>query len=794
VIQPESAASVGGDVSPEVSGPTDAPQTNHSFADEPLLIRRLGKLADRGQSLEQARSEEGQRSIEGSQSFLVALNDRLRPLRDAIEIQSEAVQLLGERLGADWAYYVEYDNDLAYGTVHSNYQKFDGPSLIGRYPLNERKDFIAAMAAGLTIAEGDIQSSAFDTPQTRAQHVALGVRGYAGAPVVKGEQLIAAVGVAFRAPHGWTPIELALVEETAQRTWEAVERARAELAIASELADTKLLQVLSTQLIEEEDSTGLYEKILDAAVSIMRADFGSLQTFHAERGPQGALRLITSRGFTAEAAQAWEWIGPNAHTTCAKALRTGARVIEPDIARAEFMIGTADQARMLGVGIRAGQTTRLVSRGGQTVGMISTYWRQLHEPSERDLRLLDLLARQAADLMERTQAVEALRRNERQLKEADRRKDEFLAVLAHELRNPLAPIRTGLELIRLSGNNAAAIEETRIMMERQVGHMVRLIDDLLDVSRITTGKIELQRQPTPLATLVNGVIEANRDALVASQVSLDLDLTDASTLIDVDPTRFAQILSNVLHNAVKFTGAGGRIRVSAQVQESAEHEMEARIVVADTGVGISADLLPRVFDLFVQDNASARGVQAGLGIGLALARQLIEMHDGTIEAESGGPGLGSTFVIRVPLSARVTAMESPTALHVAPRITRHVVVIDDNADAADALRRLIAVLGGECRVAYSGESGLAEILAFDPDIVFLDIGMPGLDGYEVCRRIRQSVGPDVVIVALTGWGQEQDKREATRAGFNMHLTKPADPLVLERMLAADRPLTLPNIP
>ncbi|HEY7235927.1 MAG TPA: GAF domain-containing protein, partial [Gemmatimonadaceae bacterium] len=413
--------------------------------------------------------EYSQPAVERPQGYLLALNDRLRPLRDAIEIQTEAVRLLGARIGADWAYYVEYDDELAYGTIHTDYRKLpDAPSLAGRYPLAESRELIAELSAGRTVTEEDLQASPLASPAVRERNAASGVRAFAGVPVFKANQLIAAVGVAFRATHTWTPLEIAIMQETAARTWEVVERARTERAVAMELADTKLLQKLSAQLTEEEDSTALYETFVDAAVSILQSEFATLQIFYPERGQSGELRLITARGFTAQAVRAWEWVSRRDHTLCAQALRTQARVQVPDIEQAEFMAGTPDQAGLLKEGARSGQATPLVSRGGKTVGMISTFWRRTHRSSERDLRLLDLLARQAADLIERTQVVEALRRNERQLKDADRRKDEFLAVLAHELRNPLAPLRTGVETLRLAGNNPAIIEETRLMMERQL--------------------------------------------------------------------------------------------------------------------------------------------------------------------------------------------------------------------------------------------------------------------------------------------------------------------------------------
>jgi signal transduction histidine kinase/ActR/RegA family two-component response regulator len=589
--------------------------------------------------------------------------------------------------------------------------------------------------------------------------------------------------------------ELRFLDLLARQAAETIERRRtddalrdSERRLSAELADTKLLQAVSSQLIKEQDSMTLYETIVDAATSIMHSEFASLQMLYPERGAGGELKLIASRGFSDDAKKIWQWVTRDHNTTCGAALRFGVRVIAPDIAQCDFMAGTRDQAWFLQSGVRASQTTPLVSRAGRMLGMLTTLWREPHQPSERDLRLLDLLARQAADLMERMQAEETLRRNEAELKEADRRKDEFLAVLAHELRNPLAPLRTGLELIRLAGDTAAAVEEVRVMMEEQVAHMVRLIDDLLDVSRITSGKIRLQRQPTALVTLVNAAVEANQAAIGAARVALSIELPPVPVVLDADPTRVIQVLSNILHNAVKFTGPGGRIRVAAELRHAADEAVgEIVLTVSDSGAGISREMLPRVFDLFTQDDSVTHRLDAGLGIGLALARQLVEMHGGTIDVQSDGPGLGSTFSVRLPLSRDVVTPRTPSPVPI-PRIARRVVVVDDNVPAATAMKRFVTALGGDCRVAYDGATGIAHVREFHPDVVLLDIGMPGMDGYETCRRIRREFGFDVIVVALTGWGQERDKQEAARAGFDVHLAKPADPLVLERLLMDTRPV------
>jgi signal transduction histidine kinase/ActR/RegA family two-component response regulator len=467
-------------------------------------------------------------------------------------------------------------------------------------------------------------------------------------------------------------------------------------------------------------------------------------------------------------------------------LEAGTRVVVADLEDGRTGSDSTEQEVFRRSGVRAVQTTPLVTRNGTTVGLLSTYWRQPRAPTEREGRWFDLLARQVADLLERTEAVAALRRSERELKEADRRKNEFLAVLAHELRNPLAPVRTGLELMRLAGDNRFAVERVRGMMERQVAHMVRLIDDLLDVSRITSGKIRLQREISLLPELVQGAIEASRAGLTAGRFELAVDLPSDPVWLDVDPTRFVQVVSNLLHNALKFSEDGGRIAIAGRVvDDPAGAGKELMLTVTDSGMGISREMLPRVFDLFTQDESAVNRSNTGLGIGLALASRLMSLHGGSIEAASDGPGLGSTFTVRMPV-VHDRAAPAPPRPGQGPHATaRSVLVIDDNADAANTTAMLVETLGGSCEVAYDGASGFAKALVLRPDVILLDIGMPGMDGYQTCRKIRSALGQEVVIVAVTGWGQEQDKDEAYRAGFNAHLTKPADPAALEHLLAAD---------
>ncbi|HYB96814.1 MAG TPA: PAS domain S-box protein [Vicinamibacterales bacterium] len=426
-----------------------------------------------------------------------------------------------------------------------------------------------------------------------------------------------------------------------------------------------------------------------------------------------------------------------------------------------------------------------VMKQGRFVAAMAVHTDAPRQWQPEEVALVQRVANRCWESIERAKVTQSLRASEARLLEADRRKDEFLAMLAHELRNPLAPIRTGLQLIRLAGDTPAAVAQVRTMMERQLAHIVRLVDDLLDVSRITSGKIQLQREPVSLRQLIEDAVDVNRAAIEQAGVVLGIDLPAEECILHVDPTRTGQVISNVLNNAVKFTSAGGHVRISATVTPAQPADVVIKIV--DDGVGIPAAVLPHVFDLFVQADGGTSRSHGGLGIGLALARTLIELHGGTIEAHSDGTGRGSTFFIRMPLTPAPAPSASATAPAPAHNTAPRVLVVDDNADSAEMLVMLVRTLGGEAHAAFDGESAVHAAADFRPQIVLLDIGLPGIDGYETCRRIRSQHGKDLKIVAITGWGQDQDKRRAIDAGFDTHLTKPADPLALERLLARETP-------
>lgn len=379
-------------------------------------------------------------------------------------------------------------------------------------------------------------------------------------------------------------------------------------------------------------------------------------------------------------------------------------------------------------------------------------------------------------LQEREQTAEALR-------QADRRKDEFLATLAHELRNPLAPVRNAVEILRLSASSDPAVADVCAVLERQVGNLIRLVDDLLEVSRITRGKIDLRMETIELAAVIRSAVETSRPLIDAAGQQLAISMPPEPLMVRGDPLRLAQVFANLLNNAAKYMDQGGQIWLTVRREEG-----QAVIAVRDTGIGIPAESLPTIFDLFTQVQRSTQLAQGGLGIGLSLVRNLTELHGGTVTARSAGEGQGSEFTIRLPLSAEVaTASQPREAAHVLLR--RSVLVVDDNRDAAVSMARLLELLGAEVRIANNGPEALELLARFRPAVILLDLGMPGMDGYEVARRIRSQPDlKDVVLIALTGWGQESDRRRTHAAGFDHHLTKPANLDALESLLASESPL------
>lgn len=414
----------------------------------------------------------------------------------------------------------------------------------------------------------------------------------------------------------------------------------------------------------------------------------------------------------------------------------------------------------------------LVGREGRNIGLVQLSDKYKGEFTGDDESMLVQLAQTGSVAIENARLYE-------QLRDTDRRKDEFLAVLAHELRNPLAPIRNALQVIRLS-NDREVREQARTLIERQIVQMVRLIDDLMDVGRISRNKLELRKERVDLARVVQSAVETSRPLIEQMGHDLTVTLPPQPVVIHADLTRLTQVFMNLLNNSAKYTEPGGRIWLTVERQGS-----DVVVSVTDTGIGIHADKLRTVFNLFSQVEGSLSHSQGGLGIGLSLAKRLVEMHDGSVEAKSEGPGTGSTFTVRLPVLIEASQPHRRTAREEAAlKSNLRILVVDDNRDSADSLGMMLRMLGNDTRTAYDGEESVAASAAFQPDVILLDIGLPKLNGYQACRRIReQPGGKGIVVIALTGWGQEDDVRRSHQAGFDHHMVKPVDPNALMKLLA-----------
>ncbi|HYV20395.1 MAG TPA: ATP-binding protein [Verrucomicrobiae bacterium] len=554
--------------------------------------------------------------------------------------------------------------------------------------------------------------------------------------------------------------------------------------LAAELEAMRHLHALSTRLLSAKSLEAALDDVLEGAIAISGADCGNVQILDAATGH---LRIAAQRGLRPEFLDHFADVAVGEGSACARALAQGERLHVEDVGGdPEF---EPHRAVMLAAGIRAVQSTPLKAADGSILGMLSTHFRQPHLASERDARLLDLVARHTADLIGRF-------RHEAEMKSADRCKDEFLATLAHELRNPLAPIRNAVQIFKAKAPREPDLTWGREVIERQVAQMARLLDDLLDVSRISRNRFDLRRARVPLREILQNAVETSRPLIAEARHALEVVLPEEPVQVDGDPARLAQVFLNLLNNAARYTPEGGRIRVQCEISGT-----QVVVAVSDTGVGIAPEMLPRIFDMFSQGEASRERSRLGLGVGLALARSLVELHGGSIEARSAGLARGSTFVVRLPRAAAAAASAEPRPASVLRPATipakRRVLIVDDLKDNAESLARLLGFVGHEVHIAFDGEEGIAAAERVRPDVVLLDIGMPRLNGYDACRRIRQQPwGRDMVMIAVTGWGQEHDRHRSEEAGFARHLVKPVDPGDLLALLDAlpPRDRVVPLVP
>ncbi|WP_242036476.1 PAS domain S-box protein [Leptolyngbya sp. FACHB-321] len=724
------------------------------------------------------RAEEMARQTAEANAFRVSLTDALRPLIDPIEMQAMASRLLGEDLGANRVAYFEVHNTDY--VVERDYVK-GAAGLAGRYPIASfGPKLLAAFRAGQTMSVSDVPADPDLSPEQRSAYAALEIGAHISVPLVKEGKLVAGLAIHTSEPRVWTPDEIALAEEVAERTWAAVERARAEAVVAADLQETQRLRALGARLITEDDTQTLYQEILAAAIALTRANAGTVQILDVATQE---LVLLANQGFEQTIITYFDRMSESANTPCGMALKTGNRsFVDFDVPESE----NHDRARrmLLEAGYRSGQSTPLITRAGKIIGMVSTHWHQHHRPSERELRFLDLLARQAADLIEQRQTAEEreqlLVREQAARAEADRAnriKDEFLAVLSHELRSPLNPILGWTQLLQNGKLDAARQAEALKTIERNAKLQAQLIEDLLDISRIMQGKLSLTAVPVSLVSVIAAALETVRLAADAKKIQITLDLTPNIAPIAGDAARLQQVVWNLLTNAVKFTPEGGQVTIALRQLEQA-----AQMQVIDTGRGIQPQFLPHVFEYFRQEDGSTTRKFGGLGLGLAIVRQIVAMHGGTVWAESEGEHQGAIFTVQLPLSTQAQPLELESPRHCvtteAPLSHLQILLVDDETDTREFQTIVLEQSGAIVTAVTSGLEALQALEQFTPDLLVSDIGMAEMDGYMLIEQIRlrrQDAGGKMPALALTAYAGAFEQRKALESGFQAHLTKPVEP-------------------
>jgi PAS domain S-box-containing protein len=678
---------------------------------------------------ERKKAEEALRESEGRHRFLADLAAATQPLTDAGEVLTVTARRLAEHLDVDRCAYAEVEDEAVFVITGDHARGV--PSIVGRWPVaGFGPELERRMLANEPYVIDDVDADARAGADLSAYR-ATAIQAVICVPLHKAGKFAAAMAVHQKTPRRWTPAEVALVQTVVGRSWESLERTRVARGLR-ETADRLTLAL-------EAASLGPWS--WDAATDAVTFSDRAAEVFGIPPGPR--MTWTEMRGL----------------------------IHEDDRERARLQVERAVSRRE-----QYDIDYRVVRPDGSQV-WVSARGRAQYDAAGRPLGMFGVVH----DVTERIRLEQELRDRAEQLAEADRKKDDFIALLAHELRNPLAPVRHGLQVMRLAAGDENVVAQARAMMERQLGHMVRLIDDLLDLSRLNRNKLHLQRSRVLLADVVSNAVEAARPAIEAAGHALTVSLPTEPVFLDADLTRLAQVFSNLLTNSAKYTEAGGRISLGAERRGS-----EVVVSVRDTGIGIPADALPRIFEMFSQVDQSIERSAGGLGIGLALVKGLAEMHGGSVAAESAGPGEGSTFIVRLPAlgAAPEPAAAAPpdNRRRTGPR--RRILVVDDNQDSAATMAMMLELLGDEVVTAHDGVQGVEAAERFRPEIILMDVGMPRLNGYDATRRIReQPWGKAVTIIALTGWGQESDRAQSREAGCDGHLVKPVSLADLRKLIA-----------
>lgn len=674
---------------------------------------------------------ETSRLLEDRENFRGAFGDATRDLVDEHALKLKASSLLGKQLNASRISYGEVELD---GTVTIGQSYVDGVAEIqGKY---SRHDFspllLPTLLAGEIVVVTDVRSDSRYSAQEKVGHSRFHIVANLGIPIFKNGRLSAVLGVHQNVPRIWSVEEIALAKEIGELTWAAVEHARAEKKLqAKELQLSQMLQIMPS--------------------------FSALLS-----GPSFVFQMANQSYF--------ELIGRGAEIIGKSLADAIPEIVDqpfPALLDAVYQTGKPFEAKAMAVTLHSGPG------GSLTELYVDFVYLPLRDTEDKVSSIF-------IHGVDRTKEVNTTRL----LQEQDLRKDEFLATLAHELRNPLAPIRNSFQLLKLSPT-AAVVDSTLPVMERQLGALVRLIDDLLDVSRISSGKIVLKRQRVSIQAIATAALETSQPSIDSAGHTVALDWPTTPIWLDADPMRLAQVFSNLLTNSAKYMKRGGHIRFGIR-----HLNQTVEISVIDDGVGIPKELIGQIFDMFTQVNRTLDRAEGGLGVGLSLVKTLIEMHGGEVIANSAGIDLGSEFRVTLPVAMESDSMGNfETPPDISPRSERpyrpmKILVVDDNADAAKTMAMLLGLSDHETRTAYSGEEALEIATTFVPNVVFLDIGLPGMNGYEVAIRLRaMPVMASSKFIALTGWGTAEDIKKSKNAGFYAHLTKPVDPDEVDALLA-----------
>ncbi len=853
----------------------------------------LSEFISANQQAEGAAREEAAR-----QAFLLALSDAVRPLFDPAAIQDIAARMLAEHLGVARAYYTEFDEDAGTVTIHRDFVRAGGPSMRGVHLISELPPAVVdILRSGRPFVTGDWLAEGDPGPSTRARIAVLNIRAHLVVPLAKGGRLLGTLSVGAAVPREWTPFDVALVEETAERTWAAVERANVEQALKTREAQLAFLDEISQSMAVAEPEGEILNRIsqriaahlqmthctfldVDTKRGLVTTTFGwqateppqvmartyrmadyltldyeragrvgeTVVVGNTETDPRTDARACARLGIIAFVTVPFhrdgDWkfmlaVGDNHprdwRASEVQLLRQLSERIFPRIerARAEAALRESEAHyhslfEMMDEGFAVGEIIR--DAGGRAVDYklielnrayenqtgrtrekivgqpmrdraptmdpmwlrefgrvvdtgqptrfeqhIRTLDRWFHvrafaRGGDRFGILFDDITIQKAAAEEQKRAHEDEIRLRQAASEANRAKDEFMALLGHELRNPLTPILATLDLMRLQGKKVFANE--RAVIERQARHLARLVDDLLDVTRIARGKVKLVRYPVEIGRLISRAIETVSPVLEEKGHRLITSI-DPGLVVEGDVDRLVQVVANLLANAAKYTHAKGSIEVRGHAADDGGVVLE----VHDNGGGIPADLLPHVFDLFRQGPQASDRAQGGLGLGLAIVRNIVELHGGRVAAASDGLRKGSTFTVWLPPAAvRSGTAEKPSRRRRAASEGANgyrILVVDDNRDSTEVLALLLSQRGHQVEVAHDAVAGLKGALAFRPSVALLDIGLPEMDGYELARRLKaQRSLRDMRLIAVTGYGQPSDREKALDAGFSEHVTKP----------------------